>query len=144
MQFPQHMGAWYESVEPQSYASATYRAIHEAIVSAGGPGSISDGAQWTEVVLAQAPDDGLRQHIRGMAVEPLQTSHQDDNGIRDYSTSVIARLLEMDATRRIAETKGKLQRTNPVEHKADYDQLFGDLVAMEEYRRKLRQQVAGE
>lgn len=144
IQFPHHVGAWYAAVEPLSYTSETYRAIHEAVVAAGGPGSVSDGTEWTEAVLTKAPDDGLRQHIRGMVVEPLQTSHDDDNGIRDYSTSVVARLLEMDATRRIAETKGKLQRTNPVDSKAEYDQLFGDLVAMEEYRRELRQRAAGE
>lgn len=144
IQFPQHVGAWYASVEPQSYTSETYRAIHEAVVTAGGPGAVADGAKWSEAVLQAAPDDGLRQHIRGLAVEPLTTSHESDDGIRAYVITVTARLLEMDATRRIAETKGKLQRTNPVTDKADYDQLFGDLVALEEYRRELRQRAAGE
>lgn len=144
IQFPHHVGSWYGSVESLSYVSETYRAIHESIVAAGGAGSITDGSEWVEAVLVQAPDDGLRQHIRALTVEPLQTSHDDDNGIRDYATSVVARLLEMDATRRIAVTKGKLQRTNPIEAKAEYDQLFTELVDMEEYRRGLRQRVAGE
>lgn len=144
IQFPHHVGSWYDSVEPLSYVSPTYRAVHESIVAAGGAGSITDGSEWVEAVLVQAPDDGLRQQIRALVVEPLQTSYDDDNGIRDYSTSVIARLLEMDATRRIAVTKGKLQRTNPVDAKEEYDQLFTELVDMEEYRRGLRQRVAGE
>lgn len=144
IQFPHHVGSWYDSVEPLSYVSPTYRAVHESIVAAGGAGSITDGSEWVEAVLVQAPDDGLRQQIRALVVEPLQTSYDDDNGIRDYSTSVVARLLEMDAMRRIAVTKGKLQRTNPVDAKEEYDQLFTELVDMEEYRRGLRQRVAGE
>ena len=42
--------------------------------------------------------------------------------------------------RRIAELKSRLQRTNPVEHAAAYNKMFGELVALEQYRRTLRDQ----
>ena len=45
-----------------------------------------------------------------------------------------------DATRReIAKLQSKLGRLNPVEHAEEYNKLFGDLVALEQRRRKLRE-----
>lgn len=50
----------------------------------------------------------------------------------------------MDATRRIVELKGRLQRTNPTEQEADYNRQFADLLALEQYRRQLRERALGE
>ena len=52
-------------------------------------------------------------------------------------------LLELTALRRIAEIKSRLQRTNPVEHATDYNRMFGELAALEEHRRKLRDRIVG-
>ena len=41
--------------------------------------------------------------------------------------------------RRIADLKSRLQRTNPVEHATDYNRMFGELVALEQHRRNLRE-----
>ena len=38
----------------------------------------------------------------------------------------------------------RLQRMSPVEQSAEYHALFGDLVAMEQYRRSLLQQASGD
>jgi DNA primase len=46
--------------------------------------------------------------------------------------------------RQIAEVKSKLQRMSPVEHGDEYHALFGDLVAMEAYRRSLLEQASGD
>ena len=42
--------------------------------------------------------------------------------------------------RRIADVKSRLQRTNPVDHALDYNRMFGELVALEQHRRNLRDQ----
>jgi DNA primase len=39
--------------------------------------------------------------------------------------------------------KSKLQRTNPVEETAAYNKMFGELVALEQQRRALREQAIG-
>ena len=44
----------------------------------------------------------------------------------------------------IAEVKSKLQRMSPVEQGDEYHALFGDLVAMEAYRRSLLEQASGD
>ena len=45
--------------------------------------------------------------------------------------------------RRIADVKSRLQRTNPVEQAADYNRMFGELVALEQHRRSLRERAIG-
>jgi DNA primase len=57
---------------------------------------------------------------------------------------VLARLQEVWVGRQIAEVKSKLQRMSPVDHSDDYHALFGDLVAMEAYRRSLLEQASGD
>jgi DNA primase len=39
--------------------------------------------------------------------------------------------------------KSKLGRLNPVEHQDAYNRLFGDLVALEQQRRVLRERAIG-
>ena len=56
---------------------------------------------------------------------------------------MLARLEELAATRRIAEVKSRLQRINPVEASAEYNRLFGELVALEAHRRALRERAIG-
>jgi DNA primase len=44
----------------------------------------------------------------------------------------------------MVELKGRLQRTNPTEHETEYNKLFADLLALEQYRRQLRERAVGE
>jgi DNA primase len=52
-------------------------------------------------------------------------------------------LQELTALRRIADLKSRLQRTNPVEHATEYNRMFGELVALEQHRRNLRELAVG-
>jgi DNA primase len=45
--------------------------------------------------------------------------------------------------RQVAELKSRLQRTSPVAEADEYHALFGDLVALEQYRKALRERALG-
>jgi len=45
--------------------------------------------------------------------------------------------------RQVAELKSRLQRTSPVSDAEEYHALFGDLVALEQYRQALRVRSLG-
>jgi DNA primase len=45
--------------------------------------------------------------------------------------------------RRIAGLKSRLQRTNPVDQATEYNRMFGELVALEQHRRNLRERAIG-
>jgi DNA primase len=55
----------------------------------------------------------------------------------------VYRLQELTALRRVATLKSRLQRTNPVEHATEYNRMFGELVALEQHRRTLREKAIG-
>jgi DNA primase len=75
-----------------------------------------------------------------LAVEPLLTAKEPDAA---YVGHHVFRLLELTALRRIQEIKSRLQRTNPVEQAADYNKMFGELAALEQHRRTLRDRIVG-
>lgn len=148
LQIPLHAAAWYASVEPSAYTVKIHLAIHEAIEQSGGPGAVATGHEWVQTVLANCPDDDVRALVREYTVAPLHIHNYEpeatDDRSREYASAVIARLLEMDATRRTVELKGRLQRTSPTEHEAEYNKLFADLLALEQYRRAMRERALGE
>lgn len=138
LQEPALVSAWYAAVEPDAYPDPTLRAVHEAIAAAGGPQPGVVGLAWIDAVLAACADDDVRGRVRGLSVEPLPVSDEAD---ARYATSVIARLLEMDAARRIGELRGRLQRLD--EGTPEQAAAFADLMALEAYRRDLREQREG-
>jgi len=77
--------------------------------------------------------------VHELAVDPMPIGEVDQR----YAHSVIARLLEIDASRRITDVKARLQRVEPSSDPDAYQALFADVLALESYRRGLREQVAG-
>ena len=57
-----------------------------------------------------------------------------------YAIGVIARLLEIDAGRRIDDLMGRLQRS---EDPAEQERLGQDLQALQQYRRSLLKEAVG-
>ena len=86
-------------------------------------------------------DPHVSSAISELGVEPVLTPAAPEAA---YVAKHVYRLQELTTMRRIADLKSRLQRTNPVEHQADYNKMFGELVALEQHRRTLRdQQVDG-
>ena len=84
--------------------------------------------------------DWLRSLVTELAVEALH--HRSEPDAR-YVSSLIAAMQEGVVAAQIAELKSRLQRLNPVEDEDDYRTLFGDLVALEQYRKALGDKAAG-
>jgi DNA primase len=137
LQAPQLAPTWVDTMEPPGFTAPAYRAGYQAVVAAGGAASGLRDRAWVEAVLAAAPDDAVRQVVMELSVDPLPKERPDER----YAVSVVARLLELDASRRISETKARLAQAAPTD--TGYEQLFADLLSLESYRRELRSQVAG-
>jgi DNA primase len=139
LQAPQVAGSWVDAVETDAFRTPAYAAAHRAVVDAGGAAAGLTDRAWLDAVLAVCPDDAVRAVVHELAVDPLPTDEVDER----YATSVLARLLEVDASRRIADLKARLQRVEPTSDPDAYQALFADVLALETYRRNLREQVAG-
>ena len=90
----------------------------------------------------KAPSPAAAGLISELGVEAIRV--EDDEKLPRYIAGVLARLHPVWVGRQIADVKSKLQRMSPVEQGDEYHALFGDLVAMEAYRRSLLEQASGD
>lgn len=150
VQRPALLGPGFDALPDEVFTAPRHRAVRAVIAAAGGVSGISgeggpasaarNAAQWAARLRDEAPNDEVRNMITQLAVEQPR-SGQDSDG--RYATSLLARIQELQLTREIANLKSKLGRLNPVDHQEDYNRLFGDLVALEQQRRVLRERAIG-
>ncbi|MGP4055801.1 DNA primase [Mycobacterium sp. 4D054] len=140
LQYPALAGPVFDSLAADSFTHPGYAAVRAAVEAAGGTGSGITGAQWIERVRDRVAGPETASLVNELGVEAINA---DDERLPRYIGGVLARLQEVWIGRQIAEVKSKLQRMSPVEQGDEYHALFGDLVAMEAYRRSLLEQASG-
>ncbi|OBK44882.1 DNA primase [Mycobacterium sp. 1081908.1] len=141
LQYPALAGPVFDTLTVESFTHPGYAAVRAAIESAGGTSTGVTGAEWLEAVRQQTTSALTGSLISELGVEAIQV---DEEKLPRYIGGVLARLQEVWMGRQIAEVKSKLQRMSPIEQGDEYHALFGDLVAMEAYRRSLLEQASGD
>lgn len=141
LQYPALAGPVFDALTVESFTHPGYAAVRTAVDAAGGTSAGITGAQWIDTVRRQATSTLTAGLISELGVEAIQV---DDDKLPRYIGGVLARLQEVWMGRQIAEVKSKLQRMSPIEQGDEYHALFGDLVAMEAYRRSLLEQASGD
>jgi DNA primase len=142
LQYPALSGPVFDSLTVESFTHPGYAAVRAAIEAAGGTSSGVIGAQWIDKVREQAGAPLTEGLITELGVETIRVDEEEK--LPRYIGGVLARLQEVWVGRQVAEVKSKLQRMSPVEQGDEYHALFGDLVALEAYRRSLLEQASGE
>jgi DNA primase len=142
LQYPALAGPVFDALTVESFTHPGYAAVCTAIEAAGGTGTGIGGGEWLDAVRQKAPSPPAAGLISELGVETIRVD--DDDKLPRYIAGVLARLQEVWVGRQIAEVKSKLQRMSPVEQGDEYHALFGDLVAMEAYRRSLLEQASGD
>jgi DNA primase len=142
LQYPALSGPVFDTLTVESFTHPGYAAVRAAIEAAGGTSTGIGGAQWIDAVRQRSPSPAAAALVNELSVEGIRV--EDEEKLPRYISSVLARLQEVWVGRQIAEVKSKLQRMSPVEQGDEYHALFGDLVAMEAYRRSLLQQASGD
>ena len=84
----------------------------------------------------------IRPRISSVVVEDLELPRRTPDEAR-YVGGVLAGVRMALVDRQITEIKSRLQRTNFETDPDTYNDLFGDLVPLEQYRIALREQAAG-
>ena len=136
VQHPALVGRTAREVDADDFTHGAYRALWSGIQAAGGPTAAN--AHWSATLRDAQPDARLQSLISALSVEPLHSAKEPDDA---YVGQHVLRLRELTAMRRIADLKSRLQRTNPVEQATDYNRMFGELVALEQHRRSLRERA---
>jgi DNA primase len=140
VQHPQAVQRMAKDVDGDDFTHPTYRAVWEVVTACGGPANAPDGEVWVAKLRDSVTEQPVAQALSALAVEPLLSSKEPTTA---YVAAHVYRLQEVTVMRRIADIKSKLQRTNPVEHATEYNRMFGELVALEQHRRTLREKAIG-
>jgi DNA primase len=132
LQLPQLAHSWVD-LEPTAFSFALYDQLRK-LIDAQEVFNIQE-------LIESSDTEELKSLVTELTVEPIRT----DGEVSDrYITSIFARLREVALSRSIAEIKSTLQRLNPVENDAQYQEIFGELVGMEAARRVQKELALGE
>jgi DNA primase len=140
LQRPAALGPAFDALPDEAFTAQPHRDVRAVIMAEGGVATIANEAEWMARLREAAPNDQVRNTITQLAVEPPRSSQDSDDR---YAMVLLVRIQELQLTREIANLKSKLGRLNPVDHQDEYHKLFGDLVALEQQRRVLRERAIG-
>ena len=141
LQVPELAGPSFDAIPPEAYTDPDYAAVAAAVAGAGGAAAAQvSGPAWLDEVAEHCARETARAQLTALAVEPLRSVGEADAG---YVLAVLARLQEMATVRQVSQLKGRLQRMNPVEQADEYTKVFGQLLALEQQARSLRERAMG-
>ncbi|MRJ77955.1 DNA primase [Aeromicrobium sp. SMF47] len=99
------------------------------------PWPTGPNANWLPQLSDSVHDEDAKRILSIAAVEPMRAREGNTGAV---VSSILMRLQLLTLGRRIAEIKSKLQRTNPIDEAESYNRMFGDLIALEQQFRTLR------
>jgi len=124
--------AVFDELTSEAFTVPQYRAVFDGILAAGGPQATSD---WVAMVAEQV-GPMLEPTVSEIAVTPLP--HDKPEEAYRYVKSVLARVLDLGITRRIAEVRGRMQRAGQGTEAAS--EAFAEVIRLEQLRRSLREE----
>lgn len=140
LQWPSLVGNWFESLEESVFTVPMAAEVFKVCQLAGNPLEFSDSNAWVQAVLNAAPSDEVKAQVRALAIESLP----NDNPDKKYIQAVLARILEMDASRRVALLKSQLALAEVENDANEQDRLLTELLSLESYRRTMRDFAIGD
>jgi len=140
IQYPQAIAGHAGELGGNDFTHPVYRGIWDIVTSKGGPAAGAADPGWAPRLRDGVTDPSVTATITALGVEPLVGGREPDPA---FVAAHVFKLLELTAMRRIADVKSKLQRTNPVDEVTEYNRMFGELVALEQHRRQLRDRATG-
>ncbi|MBA8825479.1 DNA primase [Saccharopolyspora lacisalsi] len=134
LQVPVLAGPQYDSLPEEAFTEPVYRELHRALIAAGGTMSGLSGPELIDAVGPHCPDRLTGSLLTQLAVEAPDTKSEPDHR---YVNGILARVQEHLVAGQIADIKSRVQRLSPLDDADEYHALFGDLVALEQYRKSL-------
>jgi len=142
IQRPALLGPAFDGMGPDTFTAPQHRAVRQLIVGCGGVATAGPVREWIDRLLGAAPNDTARMFLTRLAVESVEAPGADAEPDARFADDVLTKIEELAVSRQIVAVKARLQRMNPVEQ-ADYNRLFGDLVALEQRRKMLLERGDG-
>ncbi|GAA4233861.1 DNA primase [Streptosporangium album] len=140
VQRPALIGPGFDAIGSGAFTLPEHAALYTLVMEAGGtPAAGHGGREWVDRLLSGVTD-ALRGVVTRFAVEELRADVASEER---YASAMLAALELVSVTRAIEQLKSRMQRTNPVDEQQAYNRLFGELVALEQQRRVLKERATG-
>ena len=139
LQYPKLAGH-FDGLEAHEFTHAGYAAVRDAIVATGGASAAQDPLQWLGEVSEAAVNDVVRTLINQLAVEsPIlrEIARGRDPVDAAYVTKVITGVRVDSVERREAQLHSRLQRVDPRRDPEQHQEIFAELNALVQYRKRL-------
>jgi DNA primase len=140
VQSPMLCGQAFDALGSHAFNVPQHERLASLIATCGGVASAGRPRDWAALLIEAAPDDRARAFLRELALEQLQVAGEADEA---YGDVILARVGELAVSREITAAKARLQRMDPAAEQAEYVQLFGDLMALEQRRQVLLRRATG-
>jgi DNA primase len=137
VQHPMTIGRLSAEIRVEDFTHPVLSQVWGLVLAAGGVGAGVGDPGWAARLRDAAPDPVVAAAVSALAVAPLKKEPD-----AAYVTGYLLRLQELAVTRRIADARSRLQRTDPSDTDA-FNALFGELASLEVQRRSLLDQIAG-
>ena len=133
LQYPTLFDTAWNQVGADDFSHPAYRMVFESIAAVPW-----QPERWTDLVREQSDDEVVQQLLIALLVEP--TLRDPDEA---YASAYTARLQLLTVERTIRDLKGRLQRTNPVDHASEHRAMFSQLLELEVRRKQLQHATVG-
>ncbi len=144
VQFPGLAGPMFDTLAPEMFTVPAHRTVRELIArlggASGGLARVGGLAAWVAEVSAAATEEELRRFVTALAVERVLCDRDVDDR---YVDEQMSRIQELHVTRRITDLKSRVQRLNPVVDAEAFNRAYGELIALEQHKRQLRERGVG-
>ncbi|MGB3485593.1 MAG: DNA primase [Mycobacterium sp.] len=142
LQYPALTGPVFDTVGVESYTHPGYIAVRTAIAAAGGMEAGLTAGAWLTAVREHCASPAVLALVNELSVEEFGAT--DEEMLVKTIARVLTNLQEVSVGRQVAEIKSKLHRLSPIDDSTEYNHLFGDLIALETYRKSLQEQASGD
>ncbi|WP_432564317.1 DNA primase [Kineococcus sp. SYSU DK003] len=140
LQAPWAVAEVFDALEQDAFGAPGHRAVHDAVVAAGGPVEAPQGPAWLASVLEYA-DGPVAALVDELAATDLPVTSEEE--LERWGRSLVAALAGQSATRAVAEARRALQRLDPAGQAEEYQAASAELFRLEAARRTWQERAQG-
>nr|WP_246314474.1 DNA primase [Kineococcus aurantiacus] len=140
LQAPWSVAEVFDALGADAFGAPGHRAVHDAVVAAGGPVEAPQGPAWLAAVLEYSAGP-VAALVDELAASDLPVSSEEE--LERWARSLVAALAGQAATRAVADARRTLMRLDPSAQAAEYQAASAELFRLEQARRTWQERAQG-
>ncbi|MFE6449116.1 DNA primase [Nocardiopsis dassonvillei] len=135
LQFPS-LAVGFDTFTEEDFTIPQHKAVLKLIIASGGVAAAHDPAAWVNSLREAAPNETQRDFLTRLVVEQVQFYGELDE---HYARQMLSTIRTHSINRRESNLKSQLSRLDAVSQAEEYNQVFADLMALQQQKRALQE-----